>query len=188
MRIVTGQRPDGTSHFVRTEEVAADFRSDSMPQSRRQVDIYRIWANDRLPVELPFTTGAAPLESEPTDGETPEALRKSSPLPVTPDGLRVSLLKFYPGAHHDLHWHDTFDVQWLIAGELSYRLDGGEEINLEPGDAVIQHGANHAWRAGPEGAILAVVRLGAKRVGITGPAAQKREPRAESFEKGEDIR
>ncbi len=42
-----------------------------------------------------------------------------------------------------------------------------------PGDAVIQHGTNHAWRAGPEGAVIALYMLGAMRVGVSPPAATR---------------
>ncbi len=42
-----------------------------------------------------------------------------------------------------------------------------------PGDAVIQHGTNHAWRAGPEGAVIALYMLGATRVGVSPPAENR---------------
>jgi hypothetical protein len=74
-----------------------------------------------------------------------------------------------------LHWHDTFDIQWLMAGELTIGMDDGTEVLMQPGDAVIQHGTNHAWRVGPEGAVVALYMLGAKRVGATPPADRKRD-------------
>jgi quercetin dioxygenase-like cupin family protein len=176
-RVVTGQRPDGTSYFVRVEEVDADFRSDGRGAVRR-VDVHRMWANDRLPVELPFLDQSAPLDSNPSPEETPEALRNSSPQPGTTAGLRLSLIKFLPGQSNQdlqsgLHWHDTFDVQWLMAGELTIGLDDGSEETLRPGDAVIQHGTNHSWRVGPEGAVVALFMLGGKRVGVTPPPDSK---------------
>jgi quercetin dioxygenase-like cupin family protein len=179
-RIVTGQRADGTSYFARVEEVAADWRSDSEPPEKRRVEIYRMWANDRLPVELPFTTEAAPLDSNPSPADTPEALRTSSPQPGTPSGLRISLVKFPPNRSSTdmkagLHWHDTFDIQWLMAGELTIGMDDGTEVTLKPGDAVVQHGTNHSWRIGPEGAVVALFMLGGKRVGVSPPAERKRD-------------
>jgi quercetin dioxygenase-like cupin family protein len=176
-RVVTGQRPDGTSYFARVEEVDADFRSDSRAPDRH-VDVHRMWANDRLPVELPFLEQSAPLDSNPSPEETPEALRNSTPQPGTPAGLRLSLIKFLPGqGSHDmvagLHWHDTFDVQWLMAGELTIGLDDGSEETLRPGDAVIQHGTNHSWRVGPDGAVVALIMLGGKRVGVSPPPDRK---------------
>jgi hypothetical protein len=178
-RIVTGQRPDGTSYFARIEEVDYDWRSAASPD--RTVDVHRMWANDRLPVDLPFTTAAAPLESNPSPEDTPDALRNSSPQPGTPNGLRLSLIKFHPNQAGrgdlaaGLHWHDTFDVQWLMAGDVTIGMDDGSEVDLKPGDAIIQHGTNHTWRIGPEGAVVALFMLGAKRTGVTPPPDRKRD-------------
>ncbi len=174
-RIVTGQRPDGTSYFARVEEVDEDVRG---------IGSYRMWANDHLPVELPFLGRSAPLDSNPTDEETPEALRKSNSQPRdNPNSLRIHLHKMAPGtvaaprAPGDpipgLHWHNTFDVQWLMAGELTVIMDDGSEVLMQPGDAVIQHGTNHAWRAGPDGCVLMIFLMGANRVGVTPPVANK---------------
>jgi hypothetical protein len=173
-RIVTAQREDGTSYFARVEEVQPDFRSNEDLADVTRTGVHRLWANDRLPVELPFLGSSAPLDSGPSADETPEALRTSSPQPGTPSGLRVSLIKMgarEEGSH--LHWHDTFDVQWLMAGELWIGLDDGSEQALLPGDAVIQHGTNHNWRTGPEGAVVALFMLGGDRRGIAPPAENK---------------
>jgi hypothetical protein len=172
-RIVTGQRADGTSYFARVEEAGPDFRSDG--GSLGATKVHRIWASDRLPVELPFLGEAAPLGSNPSAEETPEAIRSSSPHPA-PGSLRVSMVKMAPrtdGAPPHLHWHDTFDVQWLMAGELWIALDDGSEEHLLPGDAVLQHGTNHSWRTGPEGAVIALFMLGAERVGVAPPTENR---------------
>jgi quercetin dioxygenase-like cupin family protein len=88
----------------------------------------------------------------------------------------VSLIKFLPhdgGREFALHWHDTLDFQWLFAGELTIGLDDGSEVVLHPGDVVVQHGTNHRWRTGPDGAILALVMLGVERAGVTPPQAAR---------------
>lgn len=164
-RIVTGQRPDGTSCFLSVEEVSEDARG---------IGSYRMWANDRLPVQLPFLSAEVPIDSDPGAGELSEALRNSNAKPSTTSSLRISLHKFPPtleGEEHKpfLHWHNTFDVQWLVAGEMTIGLDDGTEVTMQPGDAVIQHGTNHSWRVGPEGAVLAIFMLGADRVGVAPP-------------------
>jgi quercetin dioxygenase-like cupin family protein len=168
-RLVTGLGPDGTSTFARVEEVDQDFRGELGTDNGARV--HRMWAIDGLPVELPFDGRSAPLESRPTPAETPEALRWSSPLPAGPAGLRASLIEFEPGYATSLHWHDTVDVQWLVSGSLVAMLDDGSELELRPGDCLIAHGANHGWRAGAAGAVVAVVRLGANRVAPPGPSA-----------------
>jgi quercetin dioxygenase-like cupin family protein len=171
-RIVTGLREDGTSYFARVEEVEQDYRGER--GTDRGAKVYRMWANDALPVVVPFDGLAAPLGTQPSPDETPEALRTSSPLPAGPEGLRVSLIEFAPGYTDPLHWHDTFDVQWVVSGSLVAILDDGSELELRIGDCVIAHAANHAWRAGEDGAVVAVVRLGVERVGsASGPEAAR---------------
>jgi quercetin dioxygenase-like cupin family protein len=170
-RIVTGQREDGTSVFARVEDAEEDARTTAGGRDHGVV-VHRIWADDRLfPIPLPFLGAAVPLASEPTAEQSAEALRTSSPH-AGPGGLRVSLIKFMPnqgGREFGLHWHDTLDVQWLFAGELTIGLDDGSEVTLRPGDAVIQHGTNHRWRTGPEGAVAALVMLGVERDGVAPP-------------------
>jgi quercetin dioxygenase-like cupin family protein len=171
-RIVTGLREGGTSTFARDEEVEQDYRGDL--GTARGAKVYRMWAIDRLPVELPYDGLRAPLEDAPPAEETPEALRWSSPLPAGPEGMRVSLIEFEPDYTAPLHWHDTLDIQWLVSGALVAILDDGSEVELRPGDCLIAHAANHAWRAGSEGAVVAVVRLGGNRVTPAGASADAR--------------
>jgi uncharacterized cupin superfamily protein len=166
-RVVTGQRADGTSRFARVEEMDQDVRG---------IGSYRGWAIDDLPgLRLPFLGLEAPLTPSPPAGATPEALRTAAPQPRGPGQFRVSLHRMAPGADGEewtpyMHWHDTFDLQWLIAGELTIRLDDGSEVRMQPGDVVVQHGTNHAWRSGSDGALMAIFMYGAQRVGIAPPA------------------
>jgi hypothetical protein len=62
-----------------------------------------------------------------------------------------------------------------MAGEVTIGMDDGSEVDLKPGDAIIQHGTNHAWRIGPEGAVVALFMLGALRTGVTPPPDRKRD-------------
>ena len=166
-RLVTGLRPDGTSYFARVEEVEPDSSAGG-PIVR-----YRIWAADGLPIVLP-TDGLQPqLASNPSAEGAARALRDSTPLPG-PDGLRVSVVSMPPGWTGALHWHDTLDVVWLIAGEAAMILDDGSEEVMRPGDICVAHGTNHNWRVGAEGALVGSVRLGVLRVGpVHPPAAAK---------------
>ena len=97
----------------------------------------------------------------------------TSPHPETPDGLRASLNQVGPAAKPFLHWHDSYDLVWLLAGRIWLTVDGGEENELAPGDLAVQHGANHSWRTGSDGALLGVFLVGAERTGATPPAAQR---------------
>jgi quercetin dioxygenase-like cupin family protein len=173
-RIVTGQRDDGASVIARADEVEPDSRSDGA----NGVLVHRMWADDAfLDRELPVVGAAVPLSSGSTEATTAEALRTSS-RHAKPGGLRVSLLYFLPnegGRAYPLHWRDTFDFEWLIAGELTLGLDDGSELTLRPGDVVIQQGTSHSWQVGSAGAVVGLVLLGAKRDGVS-PPGETRAP------------
>jgi quercetin dioxygenase-like cupin family protein len=174
-RIVTGQRADGTSIFARIEDAVEDSRADAGTRERGVV-AHRMWANDAIvPLKLPYLDGAVPLASGPSADETPEALRTSSGH-AGPGGLRVSLIKFLPhedGRSFGLHWHDTVDVQLVLAGELTIGLDDGSEQTMRAGDLVVQHGTNHSWCIGPEGAVVGLVMLGVTRDGLAPPETNR---------------
>lgn len=63
-----------------------------------------------------------------------------------------------------MHTSDTIDYDIVISGELWMELDDGVEVQLKPGDCVVQNGTRHAWRnKGSENCIMASVAVGAKR-------------------------
>jgi quercetin dioxygenase-like cupin family protein len=174
-RFVTGLRDDGVSYFARAEEVEEVDYASTYPKLAdnpdRAIEIYRMWSIDQLPIELPFDGLTAPIDSSPSPEETAEALRRTSPQPRV-GGVRVTLIKYKPGIEKPvrMHWHDTFDLQWLIAGELVALMDDGSEQVMRPGDLVVQYGTRHDWECrSPEGAVLALVQLGAERVGTRPP-------------------
>jgi mannose-6-phosphate isomerase-like protein (cupin superfamily) len=56
---------------------------------------------------------------------------------ATPDGTDIDPDGFHQTA--------TVDYIYILEGELTLRLDG-DEIDLHPGDCVVQRATNHAWR------------------------------------------
>ncbi|MGI6852358.1 cupin domain-containing protein [Mesorhizobium sp. 1B3] len=65
-------------------------------------------------------------------------------------------LKRHPG----MHVTQTLDYALLLRGRLTMVMEDGE-IELEPGDVVVQQAAVHAWKnTGHETAVLFVVMLG----------------------------
>jgi quercetin dioxygenase-like cupin family protein len=165
-RIITGTGADNKSYFARVEEVGERG-------TLGEVIGYSMWAADK-PAAYPLDGKSAALLSEPTPEETPEALRlNASPHPGL-DGFRANLIKFPPAKagkrfFADFHWHDTLDLLWVIAGELTVGLEDGSEQTARPGDLIVQHGTNHYWRSGPDGAVVGLVMLGATRVGSEPP-------------------
>ena len=174
-RVVAIQGQDGKSHFVHDEVVDEDVKSaaNGLPDQ-----LFRIWATDQLPVGLPWDGENLPVASEIASADLSDALRASTRVPNGPSELRVHLVRHQPNSQGKkephLHWHDTIDVQWVLAGEMTLGLDDGAEVVLGPLDAAVLYGANHSWSTGSEGALKAVFNLGANRVGPTPPLEQQR--------------
>jgi len=62
-----------------------------------------------------------------------------------------------------MHRTPTIDVIVVISGEVDLVLDGGEEVQLLPGDSVIQRATMHAWRTtGPELCVAVAFMVGAE--------------------------
>jgi mannose-6-phosphate isomerase-like protein (cupin superfamily) len=65
-----------------------------------------------------------------------------------------------------MHTTDTIDFEVVVSGEVVLELDDGAEKVLGPGDTVVQNGTRHRWaNRGTEPAVVAVILLGAHRVG-----------------------
>jgi hypothetical protein len=61
-----------------------------------------------------------------------------------------------------MHTTDTIDFEVVLDGEVWLELDDGVEVQLKPGDTVVQNGTRHAWRNhGGTSARLAVFNVGA---------------------------
>jgi quercetin dioxygenase-like cupin family protein len=157
-RIVTGQDAVGKTRLVRVEEVpresGADLPADVLARNypHGAPDVRVVWGCEALPFELP----AGP--------EPP-----STSLPG-PRGVRVSVTTFPPGWTGEMFWSERVDVLWVMSGELTYVTDGGDEVVVEPGDIVIQNGANKAFHnRGSVPVRMGAVMCGAEFVGATPP-------------------
>lgn len=174
-RVVAVQGADGKSHVIHDEVIEEDVKStaNGLPDQ-----LFRIWATDRLPAELPWQGEDLPVDVEVGTLDLSEALAASTRVPCGPEQLRVHLVRHPPNAHGSrephLHWHDTVDIQWVLAGEMVLGLDDGTEVVLGPLDAAVLYGANHTWQTGAAGALKAVFNLGATRVGPTPPREHHR--------------
>ncbi len=72
------------------------------------------------------------------------------------------------GEKPGMHATDTIDVGFVISGEITLELAGGEEVLLKPGHFCLQVGAMHAWRnTSDEECTMGFVVLSAKREDLT---------------------
>jgi quercetin dioxygenase-like cupin family protein len=138
-RILTGIDERGNSVFAKVEQAPA--LSFGIPS-------WSIWGSDG-----PLAVG----EAEP--GFAPSLFPGVG-------GVRVFVSEMPPGDERPsrLHASDTVDFVFVLSGTVWLQQGDRTELELRPGDCVVQTGTLHAWRnRGPEPARLAFVLLGVGR-------------------------
>jgi hypothetical protein len=170
--VVTGQNAEGKSVFVSDGDVEP-LRLTLMPGA----EFHRLWGDDappRLPADgtppgqpgyFPppggyrfgfFTLGPESV-TLPSDLDFGEAVRE---LETKLPGMMEVAEPENPG----MHTTDTIDLDLVFSGEVWLELDDGEELNLHPGDCVVQNGTRHAWHnRSTEPCVIFVTLLGATR-------------------------
>ena len=123
-RIVTGHDATGKSVIL----------SDG--PNPRMLDIgsaafHEVWITDRTP---------APIAAD-----EPEPTARPVRTPPPANGVTVRFTEMAPGAEAPMHRTETVDVGVVLEGETWLLLDDGSETLVQPGDAVVQRGTNHAW-------------------------------------------
>lgn len=153
-RVVTGQRSDGKSVFVRDEEVEP-LRLPLMGG----VEFRRVWGGDETttlptggaepsaPTFFPpaagyrFTFVTLPPEGSTTIPDDLDLEQAVAEMNAKLPGMMEHMEPDNPG----MHTTDTVDLDLIITGELDLELDDGAEVHLRPGDCVVQNGTRHAW-------------------------------------------
>lgn len=162
---MTGTDEANHPYFSRDEAIELPAQGGAPPPAA----IFRVWAEDALPISLPTAGLCGVLMS----GEGPEALDKFAPLaPVGSTGVRTYWMEMSPDYRGNnmvpLHWHDSTEIAFIAEGEVILALANGTERVLRKGDAVVITGVEHHWenRSG-KNVVAAVVSLASVR---TGPA------------------
>jgi mannose-6-phosphate isomerase-like protein (cupin superfamily) len=168
---VTGQDENGQSRVARVEEVRRADYCYVLPgvpewEAAERDGYYRIWGTDQLPLPLPNDGLIPVIDSEPARDEVIQALQRMGASPP-PLGVRVAWMSSAgPQPPGEMHWHDSSEVYFIMAGERGQILDGGQEHVLRAGDVQVQYGTNHSHeRLGDEPCIIGNVGVGALRVG-----------------------
>lgn len=137
-RIVTGHDANGKSVFLETgAPVQLHHRTTG------KVQFHEIWNTRQTPAPI--------FPVEPVEPNERLPLR----IPPDPGGTIIRFLDIHPGhldhiaprddgKHPGMHRTETIDYGILLEGELTMLLDDSE-VDLQPGDVVIQRGTNHAW-------------------------------------------
>ncbi len=173
-RIVTGHTAEGNSVVVSD---GAPPRTVVIP-GLKDAAVTAVWATDHGMTALPGSDDPTPAMTTfvPHAGGTRFLVRVIAPAGqgVEPGDLAAAaeeILDKLPGLaeamdadHPGMLTTDTVDYNILISGELSLELDDGKEIQLKPGDIVIQNGTRHRWRnTGKKPCVMYSVLVGAPR-------------------------
>jgi len=159
-RIVTGHDDNGKAIFLSIGEAPQHHH-----RTEGLVIFHELWNTGPVPVPI-----AAVEEKEPNT---------RLPLRIPPDkgGTIVRILDIHPGhvarlppradgKHPGTHRTETLDYAILIEGALTMLVDE-DEVDMLPGDVVIQRGTNHAWdnRSKTEPARIAFILIDGKYSG-----------------------
>ena len=81
-------------------------------------------------------------------------------VPPRPGLTNWMVVQYQPGVSYERHQTPTVDFDTVLTGSIELLLDDGVHP-LEAGDCVVVNGVDHGWRAGDQGAAIAVLMLGA---------------------------
>jgi mannose-6-phosphate isomerase-like protein (cupin superfamily) len=170
--VVTGHTADGTA-IVASDEEVAPIVLDLLPG----YEFHRLWAGE-APVQVPG--GGTPdtaipyfpgpggfrfgLFTVPPDTtvltEDLDIMAALTQMEAALPGMAGHMEPENPG----MHTTDSVDYEFVVSGRIVLELDDGVEVELGPGDTVVQNGTRHAWRNRfDEPCVMVVVLVGAER-------------------------
>jgi hypothetical protein len=164
-RVITGHGADGRSRVVIDGPPLGDG------------PLLEVWSAPPGPVDSRSGAdqAAGPVRLCPPDGGSKFRYFTIAPLPegVPHEALEAAFAERFAefGAadarvdttrHPSMHKTRTLDYIILLRGEVRLLLDEGE-VDLKPGDVVVQRGTNHGWVCtGPEPALLCAILIDAE--------------------------
>ena len=171
-RVVTGVEPSGKSVFIADDQVTPKTVS-LMPGT----EFHQTWgADERVTLPSDGTQPAWKGYFPPAEGFRfgyftlgPESVTLPEDLDF--DAALAELAERLPGLadvaepeNPGMHTTDTVDFDVVLSGEVWLELDDGAQVQLKPGDCVIQNGTRHAWHnKTDQPCTLAVAIVGARR-------------------------
>ncbi len=168
-RVVTGHSPDGKA-IVASDEVVEPIKLALLPG----FEFFRLWGAD-APPQFPddgsmpsahayfppvggfrFGLFTVPPETDVNMADLDVAAALAAMESSLP-GMAAHMEPDHPG----MHTTATVDYEFVVSGSVILELDDGTEVELHPGDTVVQNGTRHAWRnPGSEPCQLVVVLVG----------------------------
>jgi quercetin dioxygenase-like cupin family protein len=124
-RIVTKETQEGKAVLFSTDKAA-----------------FEKWPGADAGSVVVWSTASVPADN--SDGDLEGATRKVGMTLHGGSVFRVTELG--PGFQTPMHRTLSTDYCFVLSGTLELILDGGKQVTLLAGDAVVQRGTNHAWR------------------------------------------
>lgn len=152
-RIVTADRPDGTSYLAEDASATA-IRTVAERPGYRAVNVWRTTDSPAPVAEkdsirehqgiLPPKRGTIlRIIDFPPEPQDPQERRRR--IAATFGGIfKDAAHDKREGKHPGMHATDTVDYAIVLEGEIWAVMDEGEAL-LRAGDVLIQRGTNHAW-------------------------------------------
>lgn len=183
-RVVTGHSAEGKAVFASDESVPP-ITLDLAPGA----EFFSLWGSDTTP-HFPDAGAPPPIPTyfPPINGfrfglftVAPASAKPPADLDVAAafadmesrlPGLSSHMEPDNPG----MHTTATIDYEFVVSGRCILELDDGAQVELGPGDTVVQNGTRHAWRNPyDEPCVLVVVLIGAQhdRLPSSVPGAQE---------------
>ena len=175
-RVVTGHSAEGRA-IVASDEVVEPIRLALLPG----FEFFRLWGADVAP-QFP-DSGSMPAHHDyfpPIGGFRFGMFTVPPATDIVMDDLDIgaalaAMESALPGMaahmepdHPGMHTTASVDYEFVVSGSVVLELDDGTEVELHPGDTVVQNGTRHAWRnRGSEPCRIVVVLVGAPRAGIS---------------------
>ena len=154
-RVVTGLRADGKSTLREVASINATVFGDGH-SDRDSPWVSELWVVDRVPAnEIADGPMSWEYQLEPPHGG---ALFRIAHIP--PDPAAGS--NGEPELRFGMHKTDSVDLLVILSGRIRLVMEDGE-VELGPGDTVVQQATRHAWwNPGPEPCVMCAVLISAR--------------------------
>jgi mannose-6-phosphate isomerase-like protein (cupin superfamily) len=164
-RIVTGVDATGKSVFISDSEAPGTF----VPGSGTMYDVWGVDGEFDAPNDggvpsyesfFPPAVGFRYIVATFPPDESPELM----PAEEAIDALIPGASEFLEADNPGMHTTQTVDIGVVLSGQLWLELDDGAEVQIGPGDIVVQNGTRHAWRnKSSEPCTVAYALVGARK-------------------------
>ena len=154
-RVITGLRADGKSTLREVAPVRATVFQDEHSHSDSPW-VSELWVVDRLPAD-PVAEGPAMWAYQLEPPHRGAVFRIAQIPPDAPAGPNDE-----PELRFGMHQTDSIDCVVILSGRIRLLMEDGQ-VELGPGDTVVQRATKHAWwNPGPEPCVMCAVLMSAR--------------------------